>query len=44
MNYESHRNKIFIKVWALQKYLIQELAHQCYVKNCLADKISLVVS
>jgi hypothetical protein len=29
-----------MKVWALQKYLIQELAHQCDVWNCFADKIS----
>jgi hypothetical protein len=43
MNYVRHRNKIFIKVWALQKYLIQELAHQRYVKKCLADKISLAL-
>jgi len=40
LNYLPHRNKIFIKVWALQKYLIQELAHQCDVRNCLAEKIS----
>jgi hypothetical protein len=30
----------FFKVLALQKYLIQELAHQYDFRNCLTDKIS----
>jgi hypothetical protein len=29
---------MFIKVWTLQKYLIQEMAQQCDVGNCLANK------
>jgi hypothetical protein len=36
----THIIKIFIKVWAVQKYLIQELAHQCGVRSSLSDKIS----
>jgi hypothetical protein len=32
--------KSFIKVWALQKYTIQELVRQCDVRRCLADTIS----
>jgi hypothetical protein len=35
-----HRNRIFVKIWAPQKYLVQELAHQCDVQNCLSNKIS----
>jgi hypothetical protein len=44
LNYLPHRNKIFVNVWALQKYLIQELAHQCDVWDYLAEKISSVFS
>jgi hypothetical protein len=34
----------FIKVWARQKYLIQELAHQCNVRNCMAHRMSSTFS
>jgi hypothetical protein len=40
LNYLRRRSNILIKVWALQKYLIQELAHLFDVRNCSADKIS----
>jgi hypothetical protein len=31
---------ILIKVWAIQKYLIEQLAHQCDVLSSSADKTS----
>lgn len=40
INYLPHRNNITIKVWSLQTYLVQDLVHQCDVRNCLEDKIS----
>jgi hypothetical protein len=39
LNNLPHINKILITVWAQQKYLSQELAHQCDVRKSLAHKV-----
>jgi hypothetical protein len=39
LNNLPHRNKILITVLAQQKYLSQELAHQCDVRKSFTDKV-----
>jgi hypothetical protein len=42
LKYLPHRNKIFVKILALQKHLNQDAAHQWDVQKCLADKVSSI--
>jgi hypothetical protein len=42
--YLPHRNKIFIKVWALQIYLVQELDHcDVHIQLCLLSRLTSVL-